>query len=60
MGQQYDEEFKREAVRLALTGGLPRKQIETDLGVVFSTLNKWMQQSRDDDLLKGPQVDQKM
>jgi hypothetical protein len=24
------------------------------------TLNKWMQQSRDDDLLKGPQVDQKM
>jgi transposase len=24
----------------------------------FSTLNKWIQQSRDDDLAKGPQADQ--
>jgi len=60
MGQQYDEEFKREVVRHALMSGLPRKQISTDLGVGLSTLNKWMQQSRDDDLLKGPQVDQEM
>jgi transposase len=58
MGQRYGGEFKRVAVRLALTSGLPRKQISTDLGVGFSTLNKWMQQSRDKDLLKGPQVDQ--
>jgi transposase len=58
MGQRYGEEFKREAVRLALTSGLPRKQISTDLGVGFSTLNKWMQQSRDEDPLQGPQVDQ--
>jgi putative transposase len=60
MGQRYGEKFKREAVRLALTSGLPRKQISTDLGVGFSTLNKWMQQSRDDDLLKGRQVDQEV
>ena len=46
MGQRYGEEFKREAVRLALTSGLPRKQISTDLGVGFSTLNKWVQRSR--------------
>jgi hypothetical protein len=26
MGQLYGEEFKQEAVRLALTSGLPRKQ----------------------------------
>ena len=24
----------------------------------FSTLNKWVQRSRDEDLLKGPEVDQ--
>ena len=53
MGQRYGEEFKREAVRLALTSGLSRKQISTDLGMDFSTLNKWVQRSRDEDLLKG-------
>ena len=58
MGQRYGEEFKREAVRLALTSGLPRKQISTDLGMGFSTLNKWVQRSRDEDLLKDPEVDQ--
>ena len=58
MGQRYGEEFKREAVRLALTSGLSRKQISTDFGMGFSTLNKWVQRSRDEDLLKGPQVDQ--
>lgn len=58
MGQRYGEEFKREAVRLALTSGLPRKQISTDLGMGFSTLNKWVQRSRDEDLLKDREVDQ--
>ena len=58
MGQRNGEEFKREAVRLALTSGLPRKQISTDFGMGFSTLNKWVQRSRDEDLLEGPQVDQ--
>ena len=59
MGQRYGEEFKREAVRLALMSGLSRKQISTDLGMGFSTLNKWVQPSRDEDLLKGPQVDRR-
>ena len=31
MGQRYGEEFKREAVRLALTSGLPREQISEPL-----------------------------
>ncbi len=35
-------EFKREAVRIALTSGLPRKQVAADLGVGHSTLNKWV------------------
>lgn len=35
-------EFKREAVRIALTSGLPRKQVAADLGLGHSTLNKWV------------------
>ena len=58
MGQRHGVEFKREAVRFALTSGLSRKQNSADFGIGFSTLNKWVQRSRDEDLLKGPQVDQ--
>ena len=36
MGQRYGEEFKREAVRFALTSGLPRKHLLTGLGMVFN------------------------
>jgi len=35
-------EFRAEAVRIALTSGLPRKQVAADLGVGFSTLNRWI------------------
>ena len=58
MGQRYGVEFKREAVRLALTSGLTRKQISSDLGMSFSTLNKWVEQSRHDDLASRPYEDQ--
>jgi len=58
MGQRYGVEFKREAVRLALTSGLTRKQISADLGMGFSTLNKWVEQSRHDDLASRPYEDQ--
>ena len=58
MGQRYGVEFKREAVRLALTSGLTRKQISADLGMGFSTLNKWVEQSRHDDLASRPHEDQ--
>ena len=58
MGQRYGEDFKREAVRLALTSGLTRKQISADLGMGFSTLNKWVEQSRHDDLESRPYEDQ--
>ncbi len=36
------EEFKRDAVRMALTSGLPRKTLASDLGIGLSTLNKWV------------------
>ena len=38
--------FRAEAVRVALTSGLPRKQIAADFGVGFSTLSRWIQQDR--------------
>ena len=50
MAHRHSDEFRREAVRIALTSGLTRKQVASDLGVGFSTLNKWIQKSQPDDL----------
>ena len=36
--------------RIALTSGLTRKQIASDLGVGLSTLNKWITAHRDTDV----------
>ncbi len=46
MSQQPIPEFRAEAVRVALTSGLPRKQVAADFGVGFSTLSRWRQQDR--------------
>ena len=46
MGKQASAEFRAEAVRVALTSGLTRKQVAKDFGVGFSTLNSWIQQDR--------------
>ncbi|GIU67153.1 transposase [Candidatus Phycosocius spiralis] len=43
MTQVYGEEFRREAVRLALTSGLTRERVAADLGIGKSTLGKWIQ-----------------
>ena len=43
MAKRYTEEFRRDAVRMALTSGLSRPQLSSDLGVGVSTLNKWVQ-----------------
>jgi transposase len=42
MGLKRTNEFRKDAVRIALTSGLTRKQVADDLGVGMSTLNKWM------------------
>ena len=57
MAQRHSEDFKREAVRIALTSGLTRKQIASDLGIGFSTLSKWVQTMRRDELAAVPQED---
>lgn len=46
MASRPTEGFRAEAVRVALTSGLPRKQVATDFGIGFSTLNRWIQQDR--------------
>ena len=51
MAPRYSDEFRRDAVRIATTSGLTRPQIASDLGVGVSTLNKWVQQHQNDDLM---------
>jgi len=44
MASKPTPEFRAEAVRVALTSGLPRKQVAADFGIGFSTLSRWIQQ----------------
>ena len=60
MAATHSDEFKRDAVRIALTSGLTRRQVASDLGAGLSTLGKWMRTisdeakmpERDTDLLR--------
>jgi transposase len=47
------DEFRKEAVRIALTIGLSRRQVADDLGVGFSTLNKWVSAHRGTDVVSA-------
>jgi transposase-like protein len=42
MGTGRTDEFRKDAVRIALTSGLSQRQVADDLGVEMSTLNKWV------------------
>ena len=57
MAPKRSNEFRHEAVRIALTSGLTRKQVASDLGVGFSTLSKWIQNSPPDTLPPAPDLD---
>ncbi len=46
MGTKRTAEFRQEAIRVALTSGLTRKQVAADFGIGFSTLSNWIQQDR--------------
>ena len=51
MGLKRTDEFRKDAVRIALTSGLTRKQVADDLGIGMSTLKKWITSHRDTDVL---------
>ena len=55
--KKHTEEFKQEAVRIALSSGLSRQRVASDLGVDLSTLGKWVAQYRPSDLVAAPQAD---
>ena len=57
MAEKYSEEFQRDAVRIALTSGLTRKQVASDLGVGLSTLGKWVRRVQAEDGVHLPDSD---
>jgi len=57
MGLKRTDEFRKDAVRIALTSGLKRKQVADDLGVGMSTLNKWITAHRDTDVVSQEDLD---
>ena len=42
MAAIHSNAFKRDVVRIALTGGPTRRQVASDLGVGHSALGKWV------------------
>ncbi|PHY93136.1 MULTISPECIES: transposase [Acetobacter] len=46
MALKQTEEFRREAVRIALSCGLSRTRVAADMGISKSTLSHWISQSR--------------
>ena len=57
MAHKHSPEFRAEAVRIALTSGLTRRQVAADLGIGFSTLSKWIHHSRHDEGSPVPEQD---
>jgi len=57
MGLKRTDEFRQDAVRIALTSGLTRRQVADDLGVGMSTLNKWVTAHRDMDVVSKEDLD---
>jgi transposase len=55
--KKHTEDFKQEAVRIALSSGLSRRRVAADLGVGLSTLGKWVSQYRPSDLGSAPSTD---
>lgn len=57
MNLKKSDAFRSEAVQLALTSGLTRKEVAADLSIGVSTLNKWVAQHKHNDLMSGPHDD---
>ncbi|MFV0294060.1 MAG: transposase, partial [Paracoccus sp. (in: a-proteobacteria)] len=48
MATIHSDEFKRDAVRIALTSGLTRRQVASDPGIGLSSLGKWIRAIADE------------
>lgn len=57
MAEKHSDEFKRDAVRIALSSGLTRHQVASDLGIGRSTLNTWIRDLRDVSIVSNPSED---
>ena len=57
MGLKRTDEFRQDAVRIALTRGLTGKQVADDLGGGLSTLKKWITVYRDTDVVSKEDLD---
>ena len=44
--KRYSEEFKKEAVRLALEGGMSHSRVARDLGVNINSLAGWIKRAK--------------
>lgn len=53
MGTGRTNEFRKDAVRIAMTSVLSRRQAPDDLEVGLSTLNKWVNAHRDTDVVSA-------
>lgn len=47
MSKKFTPEFKAEAVRLALSGDRSQRAVADDLGIGYSTLDRWIGRHRD-------------
>lgn len=46
MAKRYDDEFRREAVRLVVEEGIRKAQVCRDLGVSEASLYKWLSKTK--------------
>ena len=51
--RHFDEQFKRDAVRLITSGGRTMTEVSHDLGVGLTLLRRWREKSADGNIRKG-------
>ncbi len=55
--REFTEEFKREAILILTTSGRSISSVAEDLGIGKSTLDRWLCNFAEKDLLSGPHED---